>query len=222
LPPATFAQPANARSALESERLAGLLWEQGNSAEAKRLWEEWLAVHREIGNEWLIYRDLQSIGDALGHEGNLSEAMDRFQEAIAVCRRTGSKSEESYMLAKIGRLTALQGDPAAAKGLYRRSAAVPREARDKDFLSFQLGNVAEQLIQQGEFSLDGLVDHPAPMASTFGRFEVTREWPASEKAPPPLASGPKWDSPLPCAQSIRESQAVGMAALGATSGARRA
>ena len=28
------------------------------------------------------------------------------------------------------------------------------------------------------WSLDGLDDHPAPMASTFGRFEVTREWPA--------------------------------------------
>ncbi|HEX2035311.1 MAG TPA: LuxR C-terminal-related transcriptional regulator [Chloroflexota bacterium] len=108
---------------------------QGLVGEARALWEECLAVSRELeetywGRYWAAWA-LSFLGALDVAQGDLATARSRFEESLDLHRRVGGVHGLAWALRDLGLVTMLQGDPAAAHALYQESLALFRQLDDR-------------------------------------------------------------------------------------------
>ena len=70
--------------------LGRLALEEGNVPTASELFEESLALLREVNDSWPIAANLQGIGVTLAAQGRLAEAAQLWGTAEALCARLGA------------------------------------------------------------------------------------------------------------------------------------
>jgi tetratricopeptide (TPR) repeat protein len=110
--------------------LAGAEWEQGRFEEARALYEQALALHREIGDRRNEGVALGNLAGILLHQGRLEEAGQCCEQALAVHRAVGNRRSIGNALNNLSGVRQAQGRLAEARRLLDESLEVLGETGD--------------------------------------------------------------------------------------------
>ena len=116
--------------------LAGLAIIRGDQARAWRLFEESLAIHRDLDDEWGVSHSLSNLSFLALEAGDAETARTLLSEALAIERESGHQPRLANALEMSARLAAADGQPALAIRLYSRAALLGERVRG---LTFEVG-----------------------------------------------------------------------------------
>jgi predicted ATPase/DNA-binding CsgD family transcriptional regulator len=123
----------------------------GAQDRAQVLYEEGLALSRELGDTAGIARFLQGLGWVAWHRGNYTAARRLTEETLALWREVGDKERVAWTLSMLGLLYEVQGEPERARSLSEESLALHRELGNKGGMADALFVLAqEHLHSQGD------------------------------------------------------------------------
>jgi predicted ATPase/class 3 adenylate cyclase len=126
----------------------GTAWFVGDHERALRLFEEGLAVSKEIGDRDAIARMLNRLGPPLMVAGRHEEAERAATEALAISRELGRAVEAALALHVLGAVAFDRGEWQQAEELYAESYAVSREVGDTWQVAYNLVNLADLALQR--------------------------------------------------------------------------
>jgi non-specific serine/threonine protein kinase len=141
-------------------------WAQGDHAAARPLFEESLAIRRELGDRQGIAESLNNLGEVAQAQGDHAAARALHEESLAIRRELGHRWGIAVSLNNLGTVAWAQGDHAAARALYEESLAIKRELGDKKDLAECLEGLAKVAGAQGQ---------PQRAARLLGAAEALRE-----------------------------------------------
>src|SRR5207245_5229974 len=85
--------------------------QEGDTATARRLSLESLALHRETGNRWGISWVLSILARVEACQGDHTAALALYQERLAIARKFGSKLNIAFSMEGIASILVTQGEP---------------------------------------------------------------------------------------------------------------
>jgi Tfp pilus assembly protein PilF len=127
------------------------------------MYEESLAIHRELGNQWAAASSLNNIGNLAAEQGDYRGSRAQLEESLAILRELGDRGAVGTALENLGNVAYEQGELAAARALHVESLTLRRQVGDK------LGVV---------ISLERLAAVAASLASPL---RAARIWGAAER-----------------------------------------
>jgi len=139
------------------------LYFQGDVATAAGLYQECLALAREIG-----FGEAEALG-ALGeislYQGDMTMARSLLEESVALLQAQEGQVSKAWSLFHLARLSALEGDVTTARALYEECLAI---ARKVSFINkpYYLEGLADVVATQGE---------PTWAARLWGTAEALRD-----------------------------------------------
>jgi len=148
------AEPERTSPSVRARALRGagrLLQCQGEYERATALYQESLALLRELGDKQGIAHTLNNLGLVAWHQGNYSEAIAAYEESLALKRQLGDKRGIASSLGNLAIVTWYQGDYERARALYTESLALFRELEDKKNIAISLRNLGALAREQGEY-----------------------------------------------------------------------
>jgi non-specific serine/threonine protein kinase len=98
--------------------------EQGDAASAHALYEECLALQREIGDKRGVAITLINLGLLASKEGDLAGLRSCLAESLTLCSALGEKSLTAYALEGFAELAQAQEQPERAVRMYGASDAL--------------------------------------------------------------------------------------------------
>jgi tetratricopeptide (TPR) repeat protein len=114
------------------------------------MYEQSLAIDREIGSEEYAASSLGNLAMTYYYEGDFVRARELYQEALVTQRKIGDRYNAANTLNSIGSVLEGQGDLVGAKTAYREALDFFRESGDRSQAAVTMGNLASALTQQGE------------------------------------------------------------------------
>jgi tetratricopeptide (TPR) repeat protein len=144
---------AAARTAARAQGLYGagmLAWCQGELGAARALYEESLAISRDLEDKRGIAGSLRDLGWVAHDQGDYGAARALLEESLALLRELGDKEGIAHSLALLGQLVCDQGDYGAARALFEESLASFREPGVKWGIAWSLGLLGQVVRDQGE------------------------------------------------------------------------
>jgi predicted ATPase/class 3 adenylate cyclase len=123
---------------------------QGDYSAAHTLYEESLALRRELGDRSGIASSLNNLGVVAQEQGDYAAARTLHEESLALKRELGDRSGIAYSLTNLGVVAKEQGDYAAARTLHEESLALFRELGDKRSIASSLTNLGVVAHAQGD------------------------------------------------------------------------
>jgi non-specific serine/threonine protein kinase len=148
--------------------------DRGDHEQAKRLYEEGLALSRRLGDASPLGAYLGSLGYEFLLEGNLEKAAELNEEAAALFRKQGRRGDLQYVLVNLGWAALLQGDHERAEASYEECLVLCRELGDRLTASESLEGLACSAGARGEASRASVL---------FGAAEALREATGYQLAP---------------------------------------
>lgn len=131
---------------------AGLLARlQSDYEQAGALFEQSLAIRRELGDRRLIAGSLNDLGTVAQLQGNMEEARALYGEALAINREIGNRLWESMNLNNLGELARQQGDYTTAQAMYEQNLRLRQELGDRFGISVSLNNLGLVARGQGNY-----------------------------------------------------------------------
>jgi predicted ATPase/class 3 adenylate cyclase/Tfp pilus assembly protein PilF len=131
---------------------AGVLAEQqGDYQAARRLFQQSLALRRELGDKRGVAASLNNLANIAHEEGDLLTSRSLHEESLALKRELGDKRGMGYSLHNMGNVAHRQGDYEAARRMYQESLDLRRELGDKWGVSASLNGVAVALQALGDY-----------------------------------------------------------------------
>ena len=132
---------------------AGVLaFTQGDYAVAWALYEESLAIRRELEDKNGITASLNNLGLIACEQGNYAQARALYEESLAIARELGDKSSLAYTLNNLGNVANDEGDNAVARLVYEESLATWRELGDTWGIAASLSNLGSVANNQGDYA----------------------------------------------------------------------
>jgi DNA-binding SARP family transcriptional activator/predicted ATPase len=133
--------------------------DQANYAAAVRLYQESLAIYRELGDLMGQSKCLINLGCSAQVQGDVAEARRLYQEGINICRAMDNRVALAVALNNLGQLEADQGAFAAGETYLLEGLEIKREIGERRSIVFalkQLGAVARQTgrLKQAQVYLD--------------------------------------------------------------------
>ena len=125
--------------------------QQGNSARAQGLYEESLALLRELGDKPGVALLINNLGVVMRYQNDHDRARMLNAESLAVFRELGDRWAVGQLLNNHGCLAADLGDYAEARELLAESLIIRRELGDKAGLALTLNSLGDVLIDEGDF-----------------------------------------------------------------------
>ncbi|MEO8345372.1 MAG: tetratricopeptide repeat protein [Betaproteobacteria bacterium] len=130
---------------------AGVLaWQQADSSEAHTLFQESLAIWRELGNRRGISDALGNLGMIAYNHGDYPTARTRLEECLAIKRELGEQRGIAGSMINLGAVASEQGDYAAARSLYEQSLAIFRNLGDRRGVATLLTNLGNMALSTGD------------------------------------------------------------------------
>ena len=126
--------------------------QQGNLAEAKRLWQEAAQNFREVGNDAGVAATLANVAAIVYTEGNLAEAKALFREALPRYHKVDDSDGEILLLANLAALQADQADLPAAEDTCQQALTLAQRTNDKRAEGYILAGLGDPLLQQGNLA----------------------------------------------------------------------
>ena len=127
-------------------------FQQGNLAEAKRLWQEAAQTFREIGNDEGVAATLGNLAVMVYTQGNLAEAKELFREALPRYRKVEDIDGEVSTLINLAALLTDQADLRAAEDTYQQAMALAQQTDDKREMGYVLAGLGDPLLRQGNLA----------------------------------------------------------------------
>jgi predicted ATPase/class 3 adenylate cyclase/DNA-binding NarL/FixJ family response regulator len=131
---------------------AGLLAHmQGDYLAARALYEESLALRRELGDRYGIASALNNLGIVAHYQGDYATARALHEESLALVREVGDTSGIAASLSNLGNIAFEQGDYVTARALREEGLTLMREVGDTSGIAADLGSLAEITLEQGDY-----------------------------------------------------------------------
>jgi len=147
---------------------AGVLsYHQGDYPSASALYEESLAIFRELGDRSGIAASLGNLGNVAVNQGDHPAARALQEQSLAIYRELGDRFGTANTLNNLGVVALNQGDYAAARALHEESLAISRELGNRHSIALSLSNVGHVALDQG--------DYPAARALLEESLAIRRE-----------------------------------------------
>jgi non-specific serine/threonine protein kinase len=132
-------------------RAAGMLARlQEDYGAARVLFEESLAIFRELGDKPGIAWMLNSLGSAARQQADHGAARALHEESLAIFRELGDKGGIAWSLGRLAWAAYGQGDHGAARALHEESLAIFRELGDKTGIAYSLLGLGDLARAQGD------------------------------------------------------------------------
>ena len=128
---------------------AGVLYDQGNFAGAKKMYEDSLALFRQSGNRKGMAKVINAIANVLYDQGNLAAARKMYEQALPLQREIASKSGLAGVLGNLGNVLDGQGDLAGSKKMHEEALKYFTEVGDKRGMASTMGNLGILLYEMG-------------------------------------------------------------------------
>lgn len=130
---------------------AGVLaFRQGEYAEARALFEESLAIRRQLGDQRGTARSLGRLGRLAYDQGDGLAACCLLEEGLEINRQLGDRAGLPAALADLAHVAYYQGKLDAAHALYDESLAVARELGDRAHIAKALVGLGRNAGRRGE------------------------------------------------------------------------
>ena len=124
---------------------------QGDHAEARRLYEESLALFRTAGDDRLVARTLAELGGMAILEEDYDRAIELYDETIPLFRESGDLRALTVTLSNLASAVGLQGDYERARELGHEALALARERGDGDQMGISLHNLGRNALSREAF-----------------------------------------------------------------------
>lgn len=125
---------------------------QGEPGKARLLWEESLALSRELGDKQGIASSLNNLG-VLAHQlGDFDTSRAVQEESLALRRELGDKQGIAASLNNLGLIAQAQGDYTLARVRHEEALTRRRELGDTLGIASSLGNLGAIAQEQGDYA----------------------------------------------------------------------
>jgi tetratricopeptide (TPR) repeat protein len=146
--------------------LGALAFFQGDYARAVGLYEEGLALWRQLDDVPGTAITLGNLGEALDHAGDLVRARVLYAECLALSSDLGDRQGVAFAKSHLARIARQDGDPELAVALFAESVRICLEIGDDQRLAEALEGLAGALVD---------CDDAATAARLFGAAGALRE-----------------------------------------------
>ena len=116
---------------------------QGDYSSARSLYEQSLAIRRELGDKRGIARSLLNLGLVAYCQGDYSSARSLLEQSLAIQRELGDKRGIALSLLNLGAVSLKEGDLAAARAYLTESFILSLEMGDKPLIAYALEESAK-------------------------------------------------------------------------------
>jgi predicted ATPase/DNA-binding SARP family transcriptional activator/DNA-binding CsgD family transcriptional regulator len=123
---------------------------RGDHERAAQLYEESLALSREVGDERSISLSLLQLGNAISELGDYRRAIELYEEGLALSRKILDTALLTSYLISMGYESLLQGDVERGAILNEEAARLMRERGHKGKLQYALDNLGWAALLQGD------------------------------------------------------------------------
>jgi tetratricopeptide (TPR) repeat protein len=129
--------------------LGNVVSDQRDFSSARALYEEGLAIMRELENRVGIANALHNLGRVVNFQGDHSAARSVNEECLAIRRELGDRLGIAFSLSSLGDVASEQGDYPAAGGLFQEGLLIQRELGDRRGIVYSLGGLAGVVLALG-------------------------------------------------------------------------
>lgn len=131
---------------------AGMLaFRMGDEAAARALFEESLAMAREVGDMRQIAATLLGLGRMVAlRQGDHAAGHRLFDESMMIARELGDKRSEGVAIHCLAALARLEADQERAVALYTESLTLHRELGDRQVVAIEQLNLGFMAFHQGD------------------------------------------------------------------------
>jgi class 3 adenylate cyclase/tetratricopeptide (TPR) repeat protein len=126
--------------------------QQGDNETARTLYQESLAIQRDLGDRPGVAVLLSNLGVVAYYSGDYASARSLDEESLAVFREIGDHWSVATLLNNIGDIARDQGDFAAGKRLLAESLDVRRQLGDMGGIAFSLNSLGDVLLDEGDLA----------------------------------------------------------------------
>jgi len=127
------------------------IYEDEDTATARPLYEQSLALYRQIGNKWGAAYVLLDLAEVLGMQGDTDGATRLVEESLELFRELGDKGNIAMCLLVLSDDPRRQGDAIFTRNSLIESLTLYKELNDKRHIGRCLGELAFLAWQQYQF-----------------------------------------------------------------------
>jgi class 3 adenylate cyclase/tetratricopeptide (TPR) repeat protein len=124
-------------------------YRQGRMDEARAMYEESLAIRRELGDRRGEATSLNNLGNLHMYQGRMDEARAMYEESLAIKREIGDRRGEAYSLNNLGNIHWFQGRMDEARVMYEQSLPIFRQTGNRYGEAISLNNLGNLHRNQG-------------------------------------------------------------------------
>jgi tetratricopeptide (TPR) repeat protein len=134
-------------------QLQGLIAEQRQDyVEAERLYQDALAIYRELGKEADEGIALNTLGNVARSQGHYDRAESYYKQALAIAEKLGNKEYQATWCGNLGLLALNRNRPTEARPWYERQLALAQEVGRQDEVARAQAGLAEVLEEEGRYA----------------------------------------------------------------------
>jgi predicted ATPase/class 3 adenylate cyclase len=125
--------------------------QQGDPARARHMYQESLAILRELDDRPHVAALLNNLGNVAIFQEDYAAARPLFEESLAIMREIGYRSAVGQILNNLALVVRYQGDNVTAREMLEESVAIRRALGDKWGIANALSSLTNLLIHQGKY-----------------------------------------------------------------------
>jgi tetratricopeptide (TPR) repeat protein len=141
---------ADGQVALWAHAAAVMHQNRGEHAEARRLYDESLAIKKKLGDQRGIASTLHNLAAIAQAQGELAEARRLYDESLEIEKKLGNQSGIAITLHQLAMLAEDQGELAEARRLYDESLAINKKLGNQSGIASTLHELGRLAQAQGE------------------------------------------------------------------------
>jgi tetratricopeptide (TPR) repeat protein len=122
---------------------------QGDYAAAHSMYEESLAITRELGNRWSLAASLMNLGNLAAELGDYRGSRTRLEESLSIFQELGDRVSIATALENLGNGAYEQGELDSARALHVESLTMRRQLGDKLGIVISLERLAAVVASLG-------------------------------------------------------------------------
>ncbi len=140
------------KTRLKALYAAGVLADaQNNYRLARLLFEEHLAINRELGDHWGIASSLNNLGIIALRQSDYAAARSLYTEVLNIWRETKYQPNIALTLNNLGNVANLQADYVMARAWHEESLNIFRALRDQHGVAWSLNHLGDVARNQHDF-----------------------------------------------------------------------
>jgi predicted ATPase/class 3 adenylate cyclase/Tfp pilus assembly protein PilF len=121
--------------------LGWVAWQREEHDKATELFEEGLALSREMNDTWWLANSLSNLATVSHSQGHSERATELYEESMDLFREQGDKQSLTYCLTNLAMVACSQGDLRRAAQLTEESVALQRELGARGDVALGLCNL---------------------------------------------------------------------------------